>query len=83
MEESTVKRLLKCKLAWHVHVGGILNCLGWVGVLMVDDEAGKSEADCEGSRSVSKSRMLNFTLNTMGDYLRYYKLVGNFATSVL
>lgn len=50
---------------------------------MVDDEAGKSEADCEGSRSVSKSRMLNFILNTMGDYLRYYKLVGNFAISVL
>lgn len=50
-----------------MNVGGILNCRGGVGVLMEDNEVGKSEADCESPRFVGPPRLLNFILKTMGN----------------
>ena len=71
MEGSWVKRLLKCKLAWPMLlVGGMLNCLGQVGALMVADEFDTNlKQIVTGPDFVGKSRVLNFILKTKGNYI--------------
>lgn len=58
-------------------------CLRGVGAVAVDDEFGNSEEDCGGPRFIGKPRMLNFIRKTIQDYLRYFKLVSDFATCIL
>ena len=71
MEGSRVKRLLKCKLAWlMLFVGGMLTCLGQVGALMAADEFDTNlKQIVKGPDFVGRSRMLNFILKTMGNYI--------------
>lgn len=58
-------------------------CLRGVGAVAVDDEFGNSEEDCGGPRFIGKPRMLNFIRKTIQGYLRYFKLVSDFATCIL
>lgn len=57
-------------------------CLGRVGVVMADEEAGNSEGDCGRPRFIGKPRM-NFILKATEDYSRCLKLAGDFDTPVL
>lgn len=52
-------------------------CLGGVGTVTGDDEVGTLKQTVGGPRLTSSPRR-NFILNTMKDYLKYFKFVGDF-----